>query len=251
MPYSELVRRSDPGEAFLLLTRIPAPWPATPRGARAGWAWPIAGACVGLVAASVATVALLAGLSPGVAAALALATQAMATGGLHEDGLADSADGLWGGGTPDRRLAIMSDSRIGSYGALALMLGILIRWSALSGLLAGGHAWGPLVAVGALSRWPMLAVLWALPPARDGGLSRLVGRPGTPTLVLAGLVALGLALAGAGTSAFLAAAAVLALAALWWRLVEARLGGQTGDTCGAAQQLTEMAALLALAAWPH
>jgi adenosylcobinamide-GDP ribazoletransferase len=248
MPYSEHIRLSDSVEAFLLLTRLPVPGRVEPRGARAAWAWPLAGAAVGLLAAAAAALALGLGLTPAIAAGLALATQALATGALHEDGLADSADGLWGGGTRERRLEIMRDSRIGSYGALALVLSVLIRWSALSALLAQGAAWGPLIAIGALSRWPLAAMLWALPPAREGGLSRLVGRPGGATVAIAGLAALIVALLSVGARAPSAALAVLAVTLLWTLFVRSRLGGQTGDTCGASQQIGEMAALLALAA---
>jgi adenosylcobinamide-GDP ribazoletransferase len=129
-----------------------------------------------------------------------------------------------------------------------LVLAVLLRWSALSALFASGSVWGPLLAAGALSRWPMAAMLWALPPAREGGLSRLVGRPALATLALGGAVALLLGLLAAGAQALAAALAVLAMTALWTLLVRARLGGQTGDTCGAAQQLAEIAALLALLA---
>ena len=248
MPYPEIARPSDPFEAVQFLTRLPLPWAGKPRGARASWAWPLAGAAVGALAGMGASLALWTGLPPNVAAALALALPALATGGLHEDGLADSADGIWGGRTPERRLEIMKDSRIGSYGALALVLTLLIRWSALSALFAAGSVWGPLLALGALSRWPMAAMLWALRPAREGGLSRLIGRPAGPTLALGAVVALLLGLLALGAQTIPAALAILAVTALWGLLVRARLGGQTGDTCGAAQQLAEFAALLALAA---
>ena len=245
MPYSEIVRPSDPVEAVLFLTRLPVPWSGNPRGARASWAWPLAGAVVGSLAAAGASLALWGGLPPNVAAALALAIQALATGALHEDGLADSADGLWGSATRERRLEIMRDSRIGSYGAVALVLSLMIRWSALSAILATGSVWAPLIAAGALSRWPMAAMLWALPPAREGGLSRLVGRPTGAALALGGAVAVLVALLAAGSTALSAALWVGIVALAWGLLVRARLGGQTGDTCGAAQQLAEMAALLA------
>jgi adenosylcobinamide-GDP ribazoletransferase len=247
MPYRELVRPSDVAEAVALLTRFPVP-PHEPRGAASAWAWPLAGAFSGLPGAAAATLALALGLPPSAAAALALAAQALATGALHEDGLADSADGLWGGGTRERRLEIMRDSRIGSYGALALILSVLLRWSALAALLDAGPAWGALLAAGALSRWPMVWMLRALPPAREGGLSRLVGRPGGATVALSGALALLVALFVTGWAAMPAALAVLVTALIWTAIVRARLHGQTGDTCGAAQQLAETAALLALAA---
>jgi adenosylcobinamide-GDP ribazoletransferase len=94
----------------------------------------------------------------------------------------------------------------------------------------------------------MSAVLWALPPAREGGLSRLVGRPGGATLALSGAAALAAGLVAAGGAALLAGFAVLAVTLAWGATARARLGGQTGDVCGAAQQLGEAAALLALAA---
>jgi adenosylcobinamide-GDP ribazoletransferase len=128
------------------------------------------------------------------------------------------------------------------------MLGVLIRWTALSAILSQDGAWGAIVAAGALSRWPMLALLWALPPAREGGLSRLIGRPAAGTLALAGAVATVVAVAVAGWAGLGAALAALAVTLLWTLVVRARLGGQTGDTCGAVQQLAEMAALLVLAA---
>jgi adenosylcobinamide-GDP ribazoletransferase len=243
-----LARGADLWDALTLLSRLPVPAVATPRGAAASWAWPLAGALVAGLAALPALAALAAGLTPGVAAALALGAQALLTGALHEDGLADSADGLAGGRTPERRLAIMADSRIGSYGATALIVVTLLRWSLLVAILAQGGALGALVAAGALSRWPMAALLWALPPARPGGLAALVGRPGGATLALGGAVALGVALLGAGAAGLGAALAALAVAWGWARVLRARLGGQTGDACGAAQQLSEVAALLVLAA---
>lgn len=247
MPYSKHPRLQDVTEAVTFLTRFPLPGPAEPRGARSAWAWPLAGALVGLSGAVVAALALWAGQSPAVAAALALAAQALATGALHEDGLADSTDGLWGGSTRERRLEIMRDSRIGSFGALALVLSVLLRWTALSAILATGVLWGPFLAAGALSRWPMAWMLAALAPAREGGLSRLVGRPDGATVALAAALALGIALLMTGAGGLAAALAVFAVALLWTGVVRARLGGQTGDTCGAAQQLCEIAALLALA----
>ncbi len=247
MPHSRLAQASDLAEAVAFLTRLPAP-AHQPRGAAASWAWPLVGALVGLLAAGAAALGLALGLSPAVAAALVLAVQALATGALHEDGLADSADGLWGGGTRERRLEIMRDSRIGSYGALALILSVLLRWTALTALLAAGAVWGPLLAAGALSRWAMPWMLRALPPAREGGLSRLVGRPDASTVALAAGTALLVALLGVGWAAIPAALAVLGVTLLWTGTVRARLGGQTGDTCGAAQQLAEIATLLALSA---
>jgi len=233
--------------ALGLLTRLPLPGdpgPAIARGARAAWAWPLAGVLVGVLAGAVGGGSLWLGLPATLAAALVLATQAIVTGALHEDGLADSADGLWGGQTRDRRLEIMRDSRIGSYGVLALTLSLLIRWSALTAL--AGHLWPALIVCGALSRAAMAVLMAALPPARPGGLSQSVGRPPARTAALACALAVGgaAALAGWGIVALIAVIAAVTLAC--GLIARARIGGQTGDILGACQQLTEIAGLCVL-----
>ncbi len=231
--------------AFGLLTRLPLP-PYTPVGAGAAWAWPL----VGVVVATLAALAGWAGhgLGPGIAAGVVLAVQALLTGAMHEDGLADTADGLWGGWTKQRRLEIMRDSHIGSYGVLALLLVTLMRWSALTALIAGGH-WGAVIAAGALSRAPMAVLMALMPNARDDGLSQAVGRPAFGTALAASVLALGLATLAVGPVATLAAALLAALScAALALLAKARIGGQTGDILGASQQLAEVAVLAALAA---
>jgi adenosylcobinamide-GDP ribazoletransferase len=234
-----------------LLTRLPVPVDgarAARRGAAAAWAWPVAGAAVGLLSAMAAALALALGTGAAIAAAVALGTQMMVTGALHEDGLADSADGLWGGWDKARRLAIMKDSHIGTYGVLALLIVTLIRWSALTALLATGPAWAALIAAGALSRAPMALLMAALPNARGSGLSQSVGRP---SAVVAGnsvvaALAIGVLAAGPGSLAALLPVAATTLALGW--LARRRIGGQTGDILGAAQQLAEAAILVTLAA---
>jgi len=127
------IRTGDIPAAIGLLSRLPVPVDtdlATRRGARAAWAYPLAGLVVGALAGLVAQVALWLGLPPSIAALLALAAMIAITGALHEDGLADSADGLWGGWDRARRLEIMKDSRIGTYGVLALGLTLLLRAAA-------------------------------------------------------------------------------------------------------------------------
>jgi len=236
--------------AFGLLTRLPLPGdpgPAIARGARAAWAWPLAGAAVGVLAAIAAALTQALGLPPTIIAALALAMQAIVTGALHEDGLADSADGLWGGHSPGRRLEIMRDSRIGSYGVLALTLTLLIRWSALAALVPGGLL-AALIACAALSRAPMAVLMAALPPARPGGLSRSVGRP--PARAVWAGCALA-TLIGAALTGWAIVPLVLVLGAVTLGcglIAQARIGGQTGDILGACQQLTEIAALCVLVA---
>ncbi len=236
----------DLGSAFALLTRLPVPDHA-PRGAASAWAWPMVGAVVGAIAAAFASAGLWLGLTPGVAAAGVLGLMALLTGGLHEDGLSDTADGLFGGWTRERRLEIMKDSRVGSYGVLALVLVTLARWSALTTFLGAGGVWG-LVAVGAVSRAPMGLVMAALPNARATGLSHSTGRP-DPGVALAGAgIAVGMAFLFAGWAALPMLAAAALAAWLLARTAQARIGGQTGDILGASQQLAEAACLAVLAA---
>ena len=235
--------------ALTLLSRLPLPQSGLAhRGAKAAWAWPVAGAVIGALAASVAVFALALGLTPGITAALTLAATALLTGAMHEDGLADTADGLWGGWTRARRLEIMKDSHTGSYGVLALVLVTLVRWSALSTLLEAGGGFAAIIAVACLSRAPMAILMAWLPNARAGGLSQSVGRPGAGTaataLLIGGVVSFGLL--GWQTVAVALAVAFVCLAL--GLIARAKIGGQTGDILGASQQLAEAAALCALAA---
>ncbi len=231
----------DLAAALGLLTRIPVR--ADPsRMAAAVWCWPIVGAGIGAAAGGAGWGATALGAPPGLAAALVLGLSALLTGALHEDGLADLADGLGGGRTRARALEIMTDSRIGSYGALALILVTLGRWSCIAALDGPGVMIAAMLS-GALSRAAMGAVMAALPSARPGGLSASVGRPPI------GATAAGLALAAA---AALAVHPVVGLAAVAGAagvavLAKRRLGGQTGDVLGASQQAAELCALAACA----
>ncbi len=214
---------------------------------------PLAGAILALPAAVTLAAASLAGLGPFLSAALAVAIMATTTGGLHEDGLADFADGLGGGSDRARILTIMRDSRIGSYGALTLFLALALRIGALATLLdrISLAAATALVLAAALSRVAALLPMVLLPPARADGLSAAVGRPGRASLGMAGgiavlLAALALPL-GLGPVGIVAMACLAGLAALAITgVAKQRLGGQTGDVIGACQQAAEILALLGL-----
>ncbi|MCI2398084.1 adenosylcobinamide-GDP ribazoletransferase [Aliiroseovarius subalbicans] len=240
----------DIAAAIGLLTRLPVRLDAEhaqSRGAQAAWAWPLAGALVGGMAAGVGLVAFWLGTPSAIAAGLALAAQVMMTGALHEDGLADTADGLWGGHDTARRLEIMKDSRIGAYGVIALVLSLLLRWSAMTLLLDTGGFLVALVATGALSRAPMAVLASALPNARDTGLSHSVGRPDQAVAMQAVALALAVGFVLAGwvviAAGFWIALSGIALAAL----TKSKIGGQTGDTLGAGQQLAEITTLAVFA----
>jgi adenosylcobinamide-GDP ribazoletransferase len=245
---SALLHPSDPACALGLLTRLPVPVTTATRGARAAWAWPLAGAVLGGLAGLTGAAALSLGLPAPVAALLALGALVMLGGGLHEDGLADAADGLWGGWSPERRLEIMRDSRIGSYGVMALVLSLGLRAVALALIFetGAGAAAAALIVAAMLSRAAMAGVMAALPPARADGLARDQGRPPAATVALAAALAIAAAALLAGATGLLAAAAAALVASGVARLARARIGGQTGDILGMAQQLAEIAALLCL-----
>jgi adenosylcobinamide-GDP ribazoletransferase len=143
----------------------------------------------------------------------------------------------------------MRDSRIGTYGVVALALSLAARWQALALILAGGGHWAALIAVAALSRAAMPMVMRALPHARGDGLSRSVGRPRAARAWAAAGVAALVALPCLGLGGTLGAVVLVALVATGVALLaKAKIGGQTGDVLGATQQLCEIALLCALAA---
>jgi len=254
--------------AVMLLTRIPLPAVArtVPQGISAAsvWAFPVVGAVVGLVGGLIFFVATRAGLGIASASLLAIGSQVILTGGLHEDGLADAADGFGGGRDRDRKLAIMRDSRIGTYGVLALLLVAGLRYSALSELASSlisisdeydetiNHTASvviTLIVAGALSRTAM-AVLWfALPPARTDGLAASAGQVPARALLTGITLALILAALLLDTPLLVAAFAAVSLVTLAMLLLARwQIGGHTGDVLGATQQVTEVAALLAISA---
>jgi adenosylcobinamide-GDP ribazoletransferase len=233
--------------AFALLTRLPLP-DHRGTGAESAWAWPLVGAVLGAIAAAVASAGLWLGLTYGVTSVLVIAALAMLTGGLHEDGLSDTADGLFGGWTKERRLEIMKDSRVGSYGVLALVLVTLARWSAVNALLVFGGHWAVLVAAGALSRAPMALIMALLPNARGSGLSHATGRPSQTTALVGMSMAVAISILLAGWAGLVMTLAALAAGVLVSILALRRIGGQTGDILGASQQLAEVACLAVLSA---
>ncbi|WP_327787100.1 adenosylcobinamide-GDP ribazoletransferase [Rhabdonatronobacter sediminivivens] len=234
--------------AVMLLTRLPAGRLADPApGLAAGaWAFPLVGLLPGAVLWAVLAGALALGLAPMGAALLGLGAAALLTGGLHHDGLADCADGLGGGRDRAHALEIMRDSRIGTYGVLALVFAIGLGAAALAQIGAGlGLAQALLI--GVASRMAMLGAMWALPPARDDGLGQQVRGVAPGALLPGALLLAGLALwTGAGSLWVLALMA--ASGALLARRAQRRLGGQTGDVLGAVQLASETAGWVALAA---
>jgi adenosylcobinamide-GDP ribazoletransferase len=172
------------------------------------------------------------------------------TGALHEDGLADVADGFGGGRDKMAKLAIMRDSRLGSYGVLALIFSVGLRWSALVALADPLAVAGALITAGALSRAVVPPVYGWLNPARTDGLAAGLGGPPGLRVVMAAV--LGTCIAGLVlTTAALPVMAVAILAGLAvGSLALRQIGGHTGDVLGACQQVVEIAVLLTLVMLP-
>jgi adenosylcobinamide-GDP ribazoletransferase len=240
---------ADLKTSLAFCTRLPLDGKGAAPGAgalaRASWAFPVAGALVGGAGGLVYWLAFRIGLPPGPAAALALAATLALTGCLHEDGLADTADGFGSGGGRERKLAIMRDSRIGTYGACALAISLLLRWSALAAVADPAPVLLALVAAHTAARGALPAFMRVIPAARPDGLSAAAGRPSVQSAVTAailGALALGLAF---NLPAGVVGAALLGVAgAAVGRLSLRQIGGQTGDVLGALEQVGEIIVLL-------
>jgi adenosylcobinamide-GDP ribazoletransferase len=214
--------------------------------AEAAWAFPLVGLVLALIAGGLGSIAIWAGLSPALSAIVILASFTFTTGAMHEDGLADTADGFWGGWDKAKRLDIMKDSHIGTYGVLALIISFAARWAALTALISQEDWLGPLIATACLSRATMPVLLQTRPNARQTGLSHHTGRPERSTVMLGiGLAAL-IALICTGSTAVTLAMIAALSTILMATLARAKIGGQTGDVLGATQQITEIALLATL-----
>jgi cobalamin 5'-phosphate synthase/cobalamin synthase len=236
--------------AIAFLTRIPVGWVAAFEsadvGRAAGW-FPLVGLLLGAIYAGVAY--LLRGHLPAlVVGVLLVALDAVITGALHYDGLADSADGFGGGKTRDDVLRIMRDHAIGSYGGMAIVLAVALKVAAFTSLLSHQDWAAAMVLTPAVGRWSVLLLTAALPYARasasvaEGMRSRLSLIGGTVTIVVAvaasiSIDALRPAIAAAVVSGLLSAA--------FGFYCKRRIGGITGDTLGANVELCECATLLA------
>ncbi len=225
------------GGSFLTVLPVPRV-EASPRAlAKAIALFPVVGAGLGALLGAVG-LAFDGVLPPGPVALLLLAASVVLTGGLHLDGLMDTADGVFGGRTIERRLEIMRDSRIGSFGVVAGALVLIGQYACLAELIGTGRLTALVVAFG-LSRWVLAVALGVFPPARSTGLGATFREAGgRGPLAVATLVAAGVALAAGalGVVAFVVAAAV---ALLGGRFLAKHLGGLTGDTYGALGAIAE------------
>lgn len=218
-------------------------------------ALPLAGALIGLCAGLVLVLTSALGLPASICVLMTMGALALITGAMHEDGLADVADGFFGSSNRERKLEIMKDSRLGTFGVVSLLLVVLVRFAALNAVLAHyglAATFGVLVAVSAVSRMACVVPMWLLPPARADGASYAAERPTNDAMLFgAGLAAL-LAVLCTGFGAIglkhlllgLLGAAFSAFAIT--EFARRHIGGQTGDVAGAAQQKAEIAFLIGL-----
>ncbi|WP_374377119.1 adenosylcobinamide-GDP ribazoletransferase [Dongia sp.] len=238
--------RRDVFLALGFFTRLPVPAVEGHLGG-AVRAFPFAGLIVGLIGALVYFVAMEIGLSGLLAALLAVAATGIVTGALHEDGWADVCDALGARGGVEKRLEILRDSRLGSYGGLALIFSTSIKVAAIANLGAPELVAGALVAAHSLSRGVLPLVMARMPLARSNGLAHDAGRPSITAANWSLIIALIIAVIAVAPVAALVAL-VAALAATWLvaKLAQAKFGGYTGDVLGAVEQLAEMAILVNL-----
>jgi adenosylcobinamide-GDP ribazoletransferase len=248
-PFAELVH------ALRFLTRLPVPFARTidpPPLHQSMRMFSVAGALIGVVIAGALIGVGYLQLPPLLAGLLVTAFGILMTGALHEDGIADVADGFGGGHTPEQRLTIMRDSRIGSYGALALIIAVAARASCYAALMMMQPLAiiAILAAVQSFSRAMVVDLMWAEKPARSDGLSIMAGRPSSRVAVFT--IVVGLALMGLCTLVVPAEKVIVALGfglagtAIVRRMAVKLIGGQTGDVCGAVQVTSEIAMLTAI-----
>jgi adenosylcobinamide-GDP ribazoletransferase len=238
---------TDIPAAFSLLTRLPIPVDhevAHARAAIATWAYPLVGAALGLIAGIIGSLLYWFGAPGSIAAIAALVSLVLMTGGIHEDGLSDCADGFGGAMDKEKRLKIMKDSRIGAFGAVALILFILGRYSSMDVLIYVSFI-PALIAAGAASRLPMVLAMYAMPNARDDGLSKTVGKPPETSLAIAIVLTLLICFICIGWSGIFVFGWAMIAAIIMACLAQRVIGGQTGDVLGAMQQWAELAALAA------
>jgi adenosylcobinamide-GDP ribazoletransferase len=244
----------DLGTVVGFYSRLPAPTARHGlRVADAIGALPLAAVIIALPAALVLVVLLWLGASPAVTALVAAATLVAVTGALHEDGLADCADGLFGGTSPERRLDIMRDSRIGTYGVLALLFAVGLKVALLAELMVLGAlpSAALLVAAAVAGRTVALYPWVGLPNARGEGLAASAGRPHAAAfrralllaVVVTALLTVWISPLGFVVAAILAAAGAKGVASLADRLI----GGHTGDVIGAAVIVGDLLYLAAFA----
>ena len=241
------------GECLLAIgffTRLPVPMDKETAArplADASWAFPIAGLIVGLCGSAVITLGAGLNLPSLVLSFLAIGSMIFLTGALHEDGLADCADGLWSGDDNEKRLAIMHDSRIGAFGVIALVLMLGIKATAIAHLITAAGIWDTvlgILAAACLSRGALPCIMRLAPLASERGRAANAGKPGQQEMLVAAGISLLICLLclGFGITVF----SILiggSLCAALTVIATNRIGGYNGDVLGAQQQILDVATL--------
>ena len=231
--------------SFRFLTRIPLPGKSHAQTSLSGASmfFPIVGLVIALGAIGLRRV-FVGHLPAPVVTALILCYLVLITGGFHEDGLADSTDGFGGGWTKERILEIMRDSRIGSFGALAIGLSLLARYSLLSGLRTERFS-SYIIVAHVLCRWTTLPLSFFMKPARaEGQGAGVAQRTSTLSLILGTLIALVICYFAMHFALWIPLTAALIVTALTALYYQSQIGGITGDCFGATNQITEIAIYL-------
>ena len=207
--------------------------------------FPFVGAIVGLIGGLIFVLASFVGMPPFLSALTALGATILITGALHEDGLADAADGFGGGSTPVARLKIMRDSQIGVFGGLALVFSVLARVGAITALADPWLVAAALIAAGSLSRGILPWIMSRVELACETGVAATVGKPSTASAAIAAVVGGVMSVLCLGpTEGIIVLALAMLVAWLGGRLARRFLGGYNGDLLGAVQQSVEIVVLL-------
>jgi adenosylcobinamide-GDP ribazoletransferase len=250
---------ADIARALAFLSRVPVPSSVFTGDdgnlGRVARAFPAAGLLIALPATFAFGLLLWIHADPLLAGLIALTVQTLFTGALHEDGLSDTADGLGGGRDRERSLGIMKDSRIGTYGAIALVLSFGLRAASLAALARGLSPFAAALAIPAAAAISRGALVWhwhALPSAKTTGVAADAGRPDSAAtrtaLATAAVIAAILLWPAGGLAPVIACLLVVALCTfLFTEQVRRKLAGHTGDTIGATQQICEIATFCTLA----
>jgi len=236
--------------ALSFLTRLPIPKRMNFNEislARAAWAFPLVGIIVGLLGSCAYMLALHYEVKRALAAWLAIGACLLITGGLHEDGLADTADGLAHGRDREQKLAIMRDSRIGSYGVIALIIMLSLRANAIASFSNGFDAFVTCAAAAALSRASIVFLMVATPYARQDGLAAMAGKPTMNAALCALWISVIPLLFLIKLNIVLPCLLALVITCgIIKHLASRHFGGITGDVLGATQQVTEVVMLIIL-----
>ena len=209
------------------------------------WTFPIAGAIIGLACGEVYRLLYDVGFAYGLAVLLMIGFQLCLTGALHEDGLADTVDGFAGGRDKESRLAIMRDSRIGAFGALALIIIIALRAYALMLLVQPKTIVLACIVAGAMSRAMIAVSMFALPHARADGLAAWAGKPSVKQVLVSAYLASLIAMTWLPVPGLMVIATSLVVCGAVCMISKSKIGGVTGDVYGAIQQSVEAAILVA------